>query len=183
MGLNKATDSLAPVAISIISLVLLIGVGAVTLSEMQSTSYTDTQVLAEQDQPTAPFPSNYTLDGSTTSGYQYVVDGSVTVTYEDASAGTNTTLTEGTDYDVYYDAGEIEVANTSTTTAYDDTADHLYTDYEYESESQATGILSDGQSALDTFSSFFQVIVVVAVAAVIFMLLAGLRKAGGKSMA
>lgn len=183
MGLSKATDSLAPVAISIISLVLLIGVGAVVLTEMTAVSYTDTQVTAEQDQPASPFPSNYTLDASTNSDYVQVEKDTVTVVYEDSSAGTNTTLTDGTDYSVYYDEGEVEVENTTTTSDYDETSDHFYTDYEYESESQATGILSDGQSALDTYSSFFQVIVVVAVAAVIFLLLGGLRKAGGRSIA
>jgi len=47
----------------------------------------------------------------------------------------------------------------------------------------ATNTLDAGQQALGTFGDFFQVIVVVGVAAVIFLLLGGLRRAGTASMA
>jgi hypothetical protein len=47
----------------------------------------------------------------------------------------------------------------------------------------AADTISAGESALGTFGDFFTVIVVVGVAAVIFLLLGALRRAGGKSMA
>jgi hypothetical protein len=47
----------------------------------------------------------------------------------------------------------------------------------------AADTISAGESALGTFGDFFTVIVVVGVAAVIFLLLGGLRRAGNKSMA
>lgn len=47
----------------------------------------------------------------------------------------------------------------------------------------ASDTISAGESALGTFSDFFTVIVVVGVAAVIFLLLGALRRAGNNSMA
>jgi low affinity Fe/Cu permease len=46
----------------------------------------------------------------------------------------------------------------------------------------ATNTIDAGQNALGTFGDFFQVIVVVGVAAVIFLLLGALRSAGTRSM-
>jgi len=50
-------------------------------------------------------------------------------------------------------------------------------------DTDATNVLDSGISALQTFSDFFTVIVVVGVAAVIFLLLGALRRAGNNSMA
>lgn len=183
MSMSKSMNSLAPLALAIVSLVILVATGGIILTEMQPTSYAEVDTTAEADQPSTPLPANYTLDGSTTSDYVQVSDTSVEVTYEDSSAGTNTTLTEGTDYEVYYEAGEVEVQNTSTTTDYDSTTDQYYTDYTYEEEGTATATLGQGQDALQTFSDFFQIIVVVGVAGVIFLLLGGLKRAGGRTMA
>jgi len=47
----------------------------------------------------------------------------------------------------------------------------------------ASDTIGAGESALGTFGDFFTVIVVVGVAAVIFLLLGALRRAGGNSMA
>lgn len=47
----------------------------------------------------------------------------------------------------------------------------------------ADSTIQAGQDALGTFGDFFTVIVVVGVAAVIFLLLGALRRAGGNSMA
>jgi len=49
--------------------------------------------------------------------------------------------------------------------------------------STASDTIGAGESALGTFGDFFTVIVVVGVAAVIFLLLGALRRAGGNSMA
>lgn len=47
----------------------------------------------------------------------------------------------------------------------------------------ATGVLDTGIEALTTFADFFTVIVVIGVAAVLFLLLGSVRKAAGNSMA
>jgi len=176
--------NLAPTALAIVSLTILIGVGSVVLGEMEPVSYTDNRITNEVDQPSTPLPSNFTLDASNNADYVQVQDGSVTVVLEDSSAGTNTTLTEDTDYEVYYSAGEVELKSSPGGISYNTSeGDQVYTDYTTEEESTATTILGDGDSALETFSNFFTVIVVVAVAVVIFGLLSALRSAGNRSMA
>ena len=52
-----------------------------------------------------------------------------------------------------------------------------------DSEGTAYDTIGAGLDALSTFGDFFTVIVVVGVAAVIFLLLGALRRAGGRSMA
>lgn len=177
----KALDKLAPVALAIVSIAITVGLGAIVLVQMQGSSYTTASITGEIDTPSEPLPSNYTLDASTNN--DYVTAKNVEVTLEDGSSGTNTTLTEDTDYKVYSDAGTVELQSSPGGVTYNDSEDTLYTDYDYEQESQATSILGDGQNALSTFSDFFQVLVVVAIAAVIFLLLGALRRAGGRSMA
>jgi len=102
---------------------------------------------------------------------------------EDASAGINTTLDTDSDYVVYTEAGEVELQSSPGGVTYNGSEDQVYTTYDYEKEGTATATLGQGQSALQTFSQFFQVIVVVAVAAVIFLLLGGLKRAGNRTMA
>jgi len=183
ISISRSTNQLAPVALAMVSLVILVATGAIVLSEMESTSYTDVQVTDEKDQPPGPLPANYTLDGSTNSDYVEIVESSVEVVLEDASAGTNITLDVDSDYIVYTEAGEIELQSSPAGVSYDDTSDQVYTTYDYEKEGTATATLGKGQDALSTFSDFFQVVVVIAVAVVIFMLLRGLRRTGSKTMA
>lgn len=92
MALRGATDSLGPMALSIVSLAIIIGIGAIVLAEIKT----------------------------------------------------------------------IDVVSNSTT---------------------ATETIDAGASALGTFGDFFTVIVVVGVAAVIFLLLGALRRSGKASMA
>jgi len=178
---RKALDSLAPVALAIVSVAVTVGIGAIVLLEMESSSYESTTVVDEVDQPSEPLPSNYTLDASSNGDYVEVT--SAEVVLEDSSAGTNTTLSEDGDYILYKDAGKVELKSSPGGVTYNDTEDQVYTTYDYDSESQATGLLGDGQDALGTFGDFLQVLVVVAIAAVIFMLLGGLRRAGKNTMA
>jgi len=178
---DKAVKNLGPMALAVVSVVITVGLGAVVLTQMQTSSYDTQTVLDEADQPTSPLPANYTLDSSSDSDFVQVTD--TTVVLEDSSAGTNVSLTEGTDYVVYSEEGEVELQSTPGGVSYDDTSDQVFTTYDYERQGQAYNLLGDGQSALGTFGDFLQVIVVVGVAAVIFMLLGGLRKASGRSMA
>jgi hypothetical protein len=177
----KGIDDLAPVALAMVSLAILVGIGAVVLVEMEGSSYNNVDVVAESSQPGGPLPANYSLSEAT--GSSFVTVTSTDVVLEDASASTNVTLEKGTDYVLYEDEGTVELQSTPGGVSYDDTSDTVYTDYSYDEEGQATSILGDGQNALSTFGDFFQVLVVVAIAAVIFLLLGALRKAGGRSMA
>lgn len=181
--LNKGIDELAPVALSLISLVVMIGIGSVVITDLQDTTYTDLTVTGEQDTPAEPLPSNYTLDESSGTDFVRIEEDSVSVTLEDASAGSNVTLTEDTDYVVYEQDGKVELQSSPGGVTYNDSEDTVFTDYTYEEENTATGVHDKALSALATFSDFFVVIVVVAVAAVIFLLLQGLRRSGGKTMA
>lgn len=93
VSMNRATEALGPMALSVVSLAIVIGIGSVVLSELQNLS----------------------------------------------------------------------VIGTSGDTGYD--------------------TIQAGLDALATFGDFFTVIVVVGVAAVIFLLLGALRRTGGRSMA
>lgn len=50
-------------------------------------------------------------------------------------------------------------------------------------DTEAEGVLDTGVQALGTFADFFTVIVVIGVAAVLFLLLGAVRRAGSNSMA
>jgi hypothetical protein len=143
-------------------------VGLSILATLQSTMTVDEAVSGELDQPTAPLPANYTLDKSTESDYVEVQPGSVEVKYYDSSAGTNTTLTEDTDYVVYNEEGTVEVLNTSTTTDYDDTSDEYYTDYTAEMEdAEARSGAQKGIDGMNEILGFLPVIGLVVAAAVV----------------
>lgn len=161
----------------------MIGIGSVVITDLQDTTYTDLTVTGEKDTPSEPLPTNYTLDKSSGTDFVRIEEGSVTVTLEDASAGSNVSLTEDTDYIVYEQEGKVELQSTPGGVTYNDSEDTVFTDYTYEEENTATGIHNKALDALSTFSDFFVVIVVVAVAAVIFLLLQGLRRSGGRAMA
>lgn len=178
MVLEDATNSLAPVALAIVGLAVIVGVGSIVLTEMQPVSYTDTDVTDAAFQPTTPFPTNITVAEAGNADFQGVVENSETLVFEDTSAGTNTTLTAGSDYNNFYDAGKFEVLNTSTTTDFDSANDNIYVDYTHLSDSSATGVLETGISSLQTFSDFFTVIIVIAISAVLFLMLRVVRGAG-----
>jgi len=178
---DKAVKNLQPMALAIVSVVITVGLGAVVLTQMQTSSYDEVEIMNEVDTPSEPLPANYTLDETTSSDFVQV--SSTTVILEDGSAGSNTTLSQGSDYVVYEDEGEVELQSSPGGVSYNDSEDQVFTDYTYEREGEAYNLLGDGQNALGVFGDFLQVLVVVGVAAVIFLLLGALRRAGGRSMA
>lgn len=178
VNLEKATNSLGPVALAIVGLAVIVGVGTIVLTQMQPVSYADTDVSDAKFQPGTPFPTNVTVSEASNADFQGVEEDSEILVLEDSSAGTNTTLTAGTDYNNFYDEGKFELLNTSTTTDYDSTNDNVYVDYTHLSDSDATGVLSTGINSLQTFSDFFTVIIVIAIASVLFLMLRVVRGAG-----
>lgn len=183
MKLDDGIDSLAPLALSLISLIIVIGIGSIVLVEMEPATYTGVDVENEQAQPASPLPTNITLSGASEADYVQIEKGTVDVVLEDASAGSNVTLSETSDYEVYYDSGNVELQSNPGGVSYDDTSDQVYTTYTYEETSTGTATIGDGESALGTFSDFFTVIVVVGIASVIFLMLGALKSAGNRSMA
>lgn len=177
-NVSRGADKLAPVALAIVSLAVIVGVGSIVLTNFDEAAYETSDFQFESSSPATPFPTNYTVSVASDADFQNLVDGTETITFEDTSATTNTTLTSGSDYNVYADAGNYELLNTSATTDYDSGADNIYFEYEYEFSGTANSILDTGVASLQTFADFFTVIVVIAVAAVLFLLLRVVRGAG-----
>lgn len=175
---SASVDKLGPLALGIVSLAVIVGVGSIVLAEFGPAAYLDADVTGESSQPATPFPTNITVDKTSNPDFEGIDESSETLVFEDSSAGTNTTLTRGTDYVAYYDEGKFEVQDTSATTDFDETSDFIYSDYTYEYSGQPNTVLNTGINALGTFSDFFTVIVVIGVAAVLFILLGAVRGAG-----
>lgn len=167
MALKDRVSSLAPFAIALITVFIVIAAGTLVLSNFNNAAYDENTVTDEQDTLTTPLPDTYTLENVE----EGVKERSETVVFNDVSADTNTTLEKDTDYTVDYAEGEITVENTSTTEDFNESEDFIYTDYTYYTSNTASDTVDKALSAMDTFTEFGSVIVIVGVAAVIFMLL------------
>jgi len=173
----KGQVSLSNLQTYVIAFVTIGVAGTVGLNIMGTleTSMTEDVVIdSEQDQPSSPLPSNYTLDQSTQGDFVEIKDGSVTVVLEDSSAGTNITLSESSDYNVYYDSGNVELQSSPGGVTYDDTSDHVYTDYTAEVEDTETRKGSQNATeGLNELLNFLPVIGLVVAAAVVIGLVSG----------
>lgn len=179
MPLGSDVRQLGVTALAIVSLAVIVGVGAIVLTELQPVSHLTSDTQSEVAQPATPFPTNYTVDAaSSDSDFVRITDGSTSVIFEDTSAATNITLTVDTDYLVFADSGNLEFQNTSATSDYNESEDNLYVDYQYQYSGSATSVLATGINSLQTFADFFTVIVVIAIAAVLFLMLRVVRSAG-----
>lgn len=173
----KGQVSLSNLQTYVIAFVTIGVAGTVGLNIMGTleTSMTEDVVIdSEQDQPSSPLPSNYTLDGSTQGDFVEIKEGSVTVVLEDSSAGTNITLSESSDYNVYYDSGNVELQSSPGGVTYDDTSDLVYTDYTAEVEDTETREGSQNATeGLNEVLGFLPVIGLVVAAAVVIGLVSG----------
>jgi len=174
---TRGQVSLSRLQTYVIAFVTIGVAGTVGLNIMGTleTSMTNNVVIdSEQDQPSSPLPSNYTLDESTRSDFVEIKEGSVTVVLEDASAGTNITLSESSDYNVYYDSGNVELQSSPGGVSYDDTSDHVYTDYTAEVEDKTAREGSQNATeGLNELLGFLPVIGLVVAAAVVIGLVSG----------
>lgn len=149
-------------------------VGLNILGSLQSSLTDDVVITDEVDQPSEPLPSNYTLDESTRTDFVEIQSGSVTVVLEDSSAGTNTTLSEGTDYDVYYDSGNVELKSSPGGVTYNGTEDQVYTDYTAEvKDSESRQGADNAIEGMNEILGFLPVIGLVVAAAVVIGLVSG----------
>lgn len=173
---TNAMDRLAPGAIAVVSLAIVVAVGAIVLGNMQPVSYQDQDQGTEAFTPAEPLPTNVTVSVASDADFVRVVEDSETLVFEDTSAATNTTLTVDTDYDPFYEDGIFELQSSTALSDYNDTEDNIYvTEYSYEYEGAAHGVLGTGISSMQTFADFFTVIVILLVASVIFLLLRAVR--------
>jgi len=162
-GQTQGVSSLAPLALAIVSLAIIVGVGAVTLNEMTGATYTDNTVSNETFNATSD-PYTYTV--SVAGDADFVELDSVTVYESEAQT------TEVSSYNII----DAEAGTVNVSTTVDAGSESI--DYSYSSTNEASGIIDTGVSALQTFSDFFTVIVVIGIAAVLFLLLNVVRGAG-----
>jgi len=156
-------DQMRQWGMGILVLGIMFAVGLAVLTDVQGQLYDETLVEDDSYQPATPLPTNISVspDG------QGLVENSETLVLYDSSAGTNTTLTESTDYRVYEDVANFEVLNTSTTTDYDSASDEVFVTYEYKEEGTAYSAIGDTISAISEFTGWFGLIVLVIVASII----------------
>lgn len=157
------------------------------LTQFQPVSYEHKQVTNETIASTGTVPETFTVSKV----FQGLDEDSETIQVYDNATGNVYTLDKGSDYEVVsYENGEFNITNDDpdddSTAEIDSTGDEYRVDYTYNEEGTSTFIISDGLSALETFGSFFTVIVVVGIGAVLLILLQMFRSAGapkGRSMA
>lgn len=161
----KRFEDLVPFALAIVSVVIIVAIGSLVLTEFDAASYDNPLVGNEAFNATSN-PYNYTVQEA--GNADFVKLDSATV-YDTTSQNTELTATI-----VDAESGKVEVEGVT------DSGDESI-DYQYSQETQATTVLEKAVSALQTFGDFFNVVVVIGIAAVIFMLLKVLRGGAGRS--
>jgi len=149
--------------------VFVLGIGAVMATTLRTQTIDTDSVNDELHDynEVGTLPSNITLN-TVEEGVKEVTK----VVWEDVDAGSNTTLTEGTDYELMdSDIGQVQIYDSSNLTDYDSSADNFYFDYNYYSNTTSTGIIDEGIGALDTFGSFLGILALAIVAGIIIFVL------------
>jgi len=113
MATERSYDRLNAGALGVVSLAIVVAIGAIVLANMQPASLQTEDLGTEAFQPSTPLPSNVTVSEASNNDFVRVVEDSETLVFEDTSAGTNTTLTVDTDYVPFYDEGTFEIQDTS----------------------------------------------------------------------
>jgi len=155
--------------IAVVGFIALFGGGIILgLSSMTSATYDSVDVTDEAHQP-ASLPANITVDKL----FQGVQDNSETISWYDASAGSETVLSEGTDYEVVsYDSGEFEIQDSTALSDYNSTdGDEFRFDYTFEEESKASDFLNQSVDAFMVVPGLLEVIVVFGFVSVLIGLL------------
>lgn len=181
MAIN-GIQSLGPMALAVVSLTIIVSIGAIVLAQMGPAAYNQVTVDGETQEPSDALPTTFTVN----TVKQGVVEDSEKLYLDETGDGANLIqLEKGTDYEVLsYENGEIELKDSSTLSSYNTAdGDQIVVDYEYEEESNANTVFDKGSEAVQTFADFFTVIVVIGISAVLFLLLGGVRQAGRNSMA
>jgi len=147
-------SDLAPLAVIFVILTVVVGMGGLILSETQVATYDDMTTTNETFNATS---DPYTLPVSHASDTDFVELTSVTVYPND----TTTSALSDTAYNITdASAGDVKVS-----TSVDSNNEAI--DYDYHTSNDATSVIQDGLSAVKDFSSWFSILVVVVIAAVI----------------
>lgn len=145
---------LAPLAIVIVIIAIMAGMGAVVLNNMQGQVYTANTAVNETFNATSD-PYEHTTSHASDSDFYQLTDLTCYTNVSQAVklTGTNCNISDAS-------AGKIKISE-----AVDGDTESI--DYNFETSNTATGTISDGVSALADFSSWFGIVVLVVIAAII----------------
>lgn len=192
----RGLNDLVPVATAIVLIAVIVGAFSLVLAEFVETDATDPlddfDITNEVHQP-----DNNTNSGIGNGGVLVTVDHpgekgvkSETWTFSDNSAGTNTTLTRGDNYTAPFTTSEgldngtynfTNVDNYEATDGFEAGDDKLFADYTNTTKNPADGVFNKALTAFDTMADFLVVIIVAAIAAVVFVLLGVMRRQGRRT--
>jgi len=167
-------QQLQAAGIGLVAVGVILTVGISILSTLNSSLEVTEQVTGESDINNTALPDTYNLDASDDPSFKRVQEGSVTVQFKDASAGTTATLTQGTDFDVNRQTGEIGIKDTETFLDLDSSQDEFITDYTVVNtdETASTGA-NDSISGITELSTFLPILGLVTAAVVVIGLVSG----------
>ena len=145
---------LAPLAIVMVVLAIVIGMGATILSEMEDNTWESLTETNESMGNITTVPHTYTVsDASSDTEFEELT--SVTCYNDSANSGTETcSILSASD-------GTVNV-----TTNTDDT-ENEYITYTYDRDSDASNTIDDGVSAMSDFSGWFGILVLIVIASIV----------------
>ena len=152
---------IAPIAIVFVILGIVLSMGAIIMNNMVSSSYTDKSVINETHASGGSLPEVITVshvDGGLKSGTD-------TIYVHDADTSKDYLLTRGTNYTVVsYDTGQFNITSCPYINS---TSDQYKISYTYKANTTATSTLNTSVDALKDFSSWFSVLVIIVIAAIV----------------
>lgn len=170
--LGLSVGDIGPIALSLGVAVIIISVVALVLGTMTPQTYQETAVTNETFNATSD-PYTLTVSHASDSDFVELTDATV---YKTSDYLNSTSELADSAYNISdSEAGTIELS-----TSVDSGNEAI--DYKYDEETTSTGILTKGKDAMSTFSDWFNIIVIVAVAAIILglvMLFRGSSRGGG----
>lgn len=168
-GLSKGqfagVDNLVPLAVALVTLTVILGVGSIIIGDFTEAGYDSLNVNNETFNATSD-PYTHTVSVAGDAGFVELT--SVTC-YADLAQSTELT---GNDCNIS-DAGAGDVTVSTTVDGGNESLDFVY-----DAESDNTNVFKEAQDAILEFADFFTIIIVVGVAAVIFLLLSVVRRNG-----
>lgn len=193
-GQVSGLNDLVPVATAVVLVAVIVAAFSLVLAEFVETDATDPlddfNIHNEFHQP-----DNNTNTGIGNGGVLVTVDNpgsgvrSETWEFQDTSAGTNTTLTRGDNYTAPFQTTEgldNGTYNFTNVDGYDTVSgtggdDALFANYTNTSANPADSTFNKALSAYQTLADFLVVIIVAAIAAIVFLLLGAMRRQGRRT--
>lgn len=149
----KRISDLAPLAIAIVIIAIVVAMGATVLTNMDDEVYTANTIANETFNATTATGNEVTVAEASTDNFHQLTD--VTV-YQSVAQSTEITAVKISDAS----AGKFKVNSTVD-------ADSESVAYNYEDENTATTTIGHGISALSDFSGWFSIMVLVVIASII----------------